>query len=74
MLDSLAAALQLKTAPNYTKVKVNAPAYKGSGDIQPTEERAQKQDQATQAYAKVAVLLQPVVRPAGITVVPVCAC
>ena len=45
--------MQLKNAPNFTKVKVHAPIYKGSGDIEPSEERSQKQDKATQAYAKV---------------------
>jgi len=48
--------LQLKNAPNFTKVKVHAPTYKGSGGIEPSEERSQKQDQAAQAYAKVNVL------------------
>ena len=45
--------MQLKHAPDYTKVKVNAPSYKGSGGIEPSEDRAKKQDQATKVYAKV---------------------
>lgn len=48
--------LQLKNAPNFTEVKVHAPTYKGSGGIEPSEARSQKQDQAAQAYAKVNVL------------------
>lgn len=45
--------MQLKNAPDFTKVKVNAPIYKGSGGIEPSEERSQKQDQAAGAYAQV---------------------
>ena len=45
--------LQLKNAPDFTKVKVHAPTYKGRGGIEPSEARAQKQDQAAQVYAKV---------------------
>lgn len=48
-----ACVVQLKNAPDFTKVKVNAPIYKGSGNIEPSEERSQKQDKATHAYAKV---------------------
>ena len=54
----LAVVLQLKNAPNFLKVKVDAPTYKGSGGIEPSEERSKKQDQATQAYAKVEQRLQ----------------
>ena len=46
-------AVQLKNAPDFTKVKVNAPIYKGSGGIEPSEERSQKQDKAAHAYAEV---------------------
>ena len=46
-------AVQLKNAPNFTKVKVNAPIYKGSGGIEPSEERSQKQDKAAHSYAEV---------------------
>lgn len=45
--------LQLKHAPDFLKVKVDASTYKGSGGIEPSEDRSKKQDQATQAYAKV---------------------
>jgi len=48
--------LQLKNAPNFTKVKVHPPTYKGSGGIEPSEERSQEQDQAAQAYAKASIL------------------
>ncbi|KAL3156970.1 hypothetical protein ABBQ38_001228 [Trebouxia sp. C0009 RCD-2024] len=47
------AARKLKNAPDFTKVKVNAPIYKGSGGIEPSEERSQKQDQAASAYAQI---------------------
>ncbi|DBA68467.1 hypothetical protein WJX79_007535 [Trebouxia sp. C0005] len=47
------AARKLKNAPNFTEVKVHAPTYKGSGGIEPSEARSQKQDQAAQAYAKI---------------------
>ena len=46
-------AVQLKNAPNFTKVKVNAPVYKGSGGIEPSEERSQKQEKAAHSYAEV---------------------
>lgn len=45
--------VQLKNAPDFTKVKVNAPIYKGSGGIEPSEERSQKQDKAAHGYAEV---------------------
>lgn len=48
--------LQLKNAPDFTKVKVHPPTYKGSGGIEPSEERSQKQDQAAQAYAKASIM------------------
>ena len=48
--------LQLKNAPNFTKVKVHPPTYKGSGGIEPSRARSQKQDQTAQAYAKVSIL------------------
>ena len=45
--------LQLRNAPDFLKVKVHAPSYKGSGNIEPSEDRSNKQDRAAQAYAKV---------------------
>lgn len=53
MVTLSACVMQLKNAPDFTKVKVNAPIYKGSGGIEPSEERSQKQDQAASAYAQV---------------------
>lgn len=45
--------MQLKHAPDFLKVKVDASTYRGSGGIEPCEDRSKQQDQATQAYAKV---------------------
>lgn len=50
---TLSTPMQLKNAPDFTKVKVNAPIYKGSGGIEPSEERSQKQDKAAHGYAEV---------------------
>ena len=46
-------AVQLKNAPDFTKVKVDAPIYKGSGDIEPSEQRSKMQDKAAHSYAEV---------------------
>lgn len=51
--DVVCVPVQLKNAPDFTKVKVNAPIYKGSGGIEPSEERSQKQDKAAHGYAEV---------------------
>lgn len=47
------AARKLRNAPDFLKVKVHAPSYKGSGNIEPSEDRSNKQDRAAQAYAKI---------------------